>query len=252
MAARAGLSSGEQQRIAGRTIKTVASRAFGIKAVSVNTRREYVAHLVQANDPLPADVTEGFATLDDYQTRVAIEVMEQAGAEASDARRGQQPDRRGRPGDPAGQTGRVPDRGDVHPRHLRAAPRHRARTRDRPGAEPERADRRDDGGGRRRVAREPVAPDGQLTPGCRSTRPAMCGRCSTRRARPALPPDDLLVRYALGRDLAEVGETVKAVRQCWRRQRSQLKFRRLVDRLEADHARLAPSSTRPPGATSGR
>ncbi|WP_062443653.1 Hsp70 family protein [Herbidospora daliensis] len=85
MAARAGLSSGEQQRIAGRTIKTVASRAFGIKAVSVNTRREYVAHLVQANDPLPADVTEGFATLDDYQTRVAIEVMEQAGAEASEA-----------------------------------------------------------------------------------------------------------------------------------------------------------------------
>lgn len=54
------------------------------------------------------------------------------------------------------------------------------------------------------------------------------------------PPDDLLVRYALGRDLAEVGETVRAVRQCWRRQRSQLKFRRLVDRLEADHARLAP------------
>ncbi|WP_030450527.1 hypothetical protein [Herbidospora cretacea] len=54
------------------------------------------------------------------------------------------------------------------------------------------------------------------------------------------PPDDLLVRYALDRDLADVGDTVKAVRQCWRRQRSQLKFRRLVDRLEADHARLAP------------
>ncbi|GAB1817218.1 hypothetical protein [Herbidospora sp. RD11066] len=54
------------------------------------------------------------------------------------------------------------------------------------------------------------------------------------------PPEDLLVRYALGRDLAEVGETVKAVRQCWRRQRSQLKFRRLVDRLEADHSRFAP------------
>ncbi|WP_062443649.1 hypothetical protein [Herbidospora daliensis] len=54
------------------------------------------------------------------------------------------------------------------------------------------------------------------------------------------PPDDLLVRYALGADLADVGATVKAVRQCWRRQRGQLKFRRLVDRLEADHARLAP------------
>ncbi|GAA0983663.1 Hsp70 family protein [Acrocarpospora macrocephala] len=85
MAARAGLSDGQRQQIAGRTIKTVASRAFGIKATASNTRREYVAHLVNANDPLPADVTEGFATLDDFQTRVAIEVMEQAGAVASDA-----------------------------------------------------------------------------------------------------------------------------------------------------------------------
>ncbi|GIH25562.1 molecular chaperone DnaK [Acrocarpospora phusangensis] len=84
MAARAGLSDGQRQEIAGRTIRTVASRAFGIKATASNTRREYVAHLVNANDPLPADVTEGFATLDDFQTRVAIEVMEQAGAVASD------------------------------------------------------------------------------------------------------------------------------------------------------------------------
>ncbi|WP_066362448.1 hypothetical protein [Herbidospora mongoliensis] len=55
-----------------------------------------------------------------------------------------------------------------------------------------------------------------------------------------VPPEDLVVRYALSRDPTQIGETVKAVRQCWRRQRSQLKFRRLVDRLEADHSRLAP------------
>lgn len=56
------------------------------------------------------------------------------------------------------------------------------------------------------------------------------------------PPADLRVRYALREPLraAEVTETVRLVRQCWRRHRGMLKFKRLINRLEADHARLAP------------
>ncbi|MEU8270535.1 hypothetical protein AB0B89_25680 [Sphaerisporangium sp. NPDC049002] len=57
-----------------------------------------------------------------------------------------------------------------------------------------------------------------------------------------LPPEDLRVRYQLGEAMTatEVAETVKLVRQCWRRARGMLKYKRLADRLEADHARFAP------------
>lgn len=57
------------------------------------------------------------------------------------------------------------------------------------------------------------------------------------------PPEDLLVRYQISErsDEAEITETVKQVRQCWRRHRGQHKYRRLVDRLESDHAKLAPA-----------
>jgi hypothetical protein len=56
------------------------------------------------------------------------------------------------------------------------------------------------------------------------------------------PPDDLRVRYALVEPLnsREVAESVKRVRMCWRKSRGQLRFRRLIDRLEGDHLRLAP------------
>jgi hypothetical protein len=56
------------------------------------------------------------------------------------------------------------------------------------------------------------------------------------------PPDDLRVRYALTEPLVarEVTETVKRVRMAWRKARGQLRFRRLIDRLEGDHLRLAP------------
>ncbi|GAA0415216.1 hypothetical protein Acor_59350 [Acrocarpospora corrugata] len=56
------------------------------------------------------------------------------------------------------------------------------------------------------------------------------------------PPEDLRLRYQLRQDMtpAEVAETVRQVRQCWRRQRQLLKFRKLVDRLESDHAGYAP------------
>jgi hypothetical protein len=56
------------------------------------------------------------------------------------------------------------------------------------------------------------------------------------------PPEDLRVRYRLREPLrpAEVTASVKAVRQCWRRARGQLKYRKLIDRLEADHRALVP------------
>src|SRR3954471_3811415 len=55
------------------------------------------------------------------------------------------------------------------------------------------------------------------------------------------PPDDLRVRYALIEPLVsrEVTESVRQVRMCWRKARGQLRFRRLVDRLEGDHLKLA-------------
>jgi hypothetical protein len=54
------------------------------------------------------------------------------------------------------------------------------------------------------------------------------------------PPEDLRVRYRLTEPLrpAEVTASVKEVRQCWRRARGQLKFRKLIDRLEAEHRAL--------------
>ncbi|WP_329082285.1 hypothetical protein [Streptosporangium sp. NBC_01469] len=56
------------------------------------------------------------------------------------------------------------------------------------------------------------------------------------------PPEDLRLRYQLRDSMsgAEVTSAVRQVRQCWRRQRQMLRFRRLVDRLEADHAGYAP------------
>jgi hypothetical protein len=56
------------------------------------------------------------------------------------------------------------------------------------------------------------------------------------------PPEDLRVRYRLPDELApaEVAARVKQVRQCWRRARGQLKYRKLIDRLEAEHRELAP------------
>ncbi|MFE9102043.1 hypothetical protein [Actinomadura geliboluensis] len=59
------------------------------------------------------------------------------------------------------------------------------------------------------------------------------------------PPEDLRVRYALDAPLdalagAAVAARVKQVRQCWRRARGQLKYRKLIDRLEAEHRELAP------------
>ncbi len=62
------------------------------------------------------------------------------------------------------------------------------------------------------------------------------------RAAGNLPPDDLRIRYALTEPLnaREVTDTVKLVRMSWRKARGQLRFRRLIDRLEGDHMKLSP------------
>jgi hypothetical protein len=56
------------------------------------------------------------------------------------------------------------------------------------------------------------------------------------------PPDDVRIRYQLTEPLTarDVESQVKQVRMCWRKARGQLRFRRLIDRLEGDHRRYAP------------
>ncbi|MEO3812410.1 hypothetical protein ABGB17_25710 [Sphaerisporangium sp. B11E5] len=57
-----------------------------------------------------------------------------------------------------------------------------------------------------------------------------------------VPPADLAARYQLAESMTarDVVESAKQTRQCWRRARGMLKYRRLIDRMEADHARFAP------------
>ncbi|GAA3228783.1 hypothetical protein [Actinocorallia longicatena] len=59
------------------------------------------------------------------------------------------------------------------------------------------------------------------------------------------PPEDLRVRYRLAEPMSAESVTaqVKQVRQSWRRSRGQLKYRKLIDRLEAEHRTLTPIFT---------
>ncbi|MGW4423125.1 hypothetical protein [Streptosporangium sp. NPDC004631] len=52
------------------------------------------------------------------------------------------------------------------------------------------------------------------------------------------PPADLRQRYQIQDTMsaAEITETVRQVRQCWRRSRQMLKFRKVIDALEVEHA----------------
>jgi molecular chaperone DnaK len=65
-------------------VSTVAARGYGIRVLDTETDREYVTHLVHANDSLPAAVTQDFYTVRAGQRRVRIQVLEQAGAVESD------------------------------------------------------------------------------------------------------------------------------------------------------------------------
>jgi molecular chaperone DnaK len=80
MASRAGLSEEQRRQIAGRQIKTVASRAFGIIVLDQGAGVDRVSHLVHANDELPAAKTEDYYTVHDNQEAADIRVMEQAGS----------------------------------------------------------------------------------------------------------------------------------------------------------------------------
>jgi molecular chaperone DnaK (HSP70) len=80
MASRAGLSEDQRRQIAGRQIKTVASRAFGIVVLDREAGVDRVSHLVHANDELPAAKTEDYYTVHDNQEVADIKVMEQAGS----------------------------------------------------------------------------------------------------------------------------------------------------------------------------
>ncbi|WP_431773465.1 Hsp70 family protein [Streptomyces cucumeris] len=66
------------------TISTVASRGYGIQVWDTTLEREYVTHLVHANDALPVAVVQDFYTIRAGQRKVDIKVMEQAGAVESD------------------------------------------------------------------------------------------------------------------------------------------------------------------------
>jgi molecular chaperone DnaK (HSP70) len=84
MAAQAGISESDQQAMAKRVVRTVASRSFGVIVFDTDRKREYADHLVHANDALPASKTEQYYTLEDNQTTVRVRVVEQAGAIESD------------------------------------------------------------------------------------------------------------------------------------------------------------------------
>ncbi len=89
-----GMSAEEVAGIAAKRVATVVPRAFGIKVVDgedpvfqtdPDRARNYVAHLLSANTPLPADTEpETFYTIEDNQRQVRLEVWEQAGAVASE------------------------------------------------------------------------------------------------------------------------------------------------------------------------
>jgi molecular chaperone DnaK len=80
MASRAGLSEEQRRQIAGRQIKTVASRAFGVIVFDPASGADKVSHLVHANDELPAAKTEDYYTVHDNQEAADVRVMEQAGS----------------------------------------------------------------------------------------------------------------------------------------------------------------------------
>ncbi len=89
-----GMSVQQVADMAAKRVETVVPRAFGIKVVdsrdpvfktNPDQAREYIAHLLTANTPLPVDTgPETFHTIYDNQRQVKLEVWEQAGSVASE------------------------------------------------------------------------------------------------------------------------------------------------------------------------
>ena len=94
MADQLGMAPEQVNRIWRTKVATVVPRAFGLKVVDgpdplfktdPDAPAHYVAHLLTANTPLPADTgPETFHTVTDNQREVRLEVWEQAGAVASE------------------------------------------------------------------------------------------------------------------------------------------------------------------------
>jgi molecular chaperone DnaK len=88
-----GISVQQATTMFAQQVATVVPRAFGLKVVDrtdpmfrtdPNRAREYIAHLLEANTPLPADTgPQTFLTVTDNQSEVKLEVWEQAGSIAS-------------------------------------------------------------------------------------------------------------------------------------------------------------------------
>ena len=84
---RAGLSLPAITKLAETRVTTVVPRAFGVKVIDSNDpelKREFVSHLLHANDQLPKSTgPQSFSTVVPNQTGIRIEVWEQAGTEES-------------------------------------------------------------------------------------------------------------------------------------------------------------------------
>jgi molecular chaperone DnaK (HSP70) len=89
MATRTGLSVDVLQRMAAKQTHNVLPKAFGVKLVDTGDPdwaskplKQYVEHLVHANDSLPVERVLTAGTLRDDQPRVTIELFEQSGVVA--------------------------------------------------------------------------------------------------------------------------------------------------------------------------
>lgn len=93
VADRLGISAEQARALVEMEVATVVPRAFGLNVVDgkdplartdPDQARHYIAHLLTANTPLPADTgPQTFRTIADNQREVSLEVWEQAGAVAS-------------------------------------------------------------------------------------------------------------------------------------------------------------------------
>ncbi|GGU59197.1 Hsp70 family protein [Lentzea flava] len=81
-----GIEPAQVAKLAEKQVVTVSPRAFGIKASKGGSDVTFVDHLINANDPLPAQPpSRQYVTKYDKQVSIQIEVWEQAGARASES-----------------------------------------------------------------------------------------------------------------------------------------------------------------------
>jgi molecular chaperone DnaK (HSP70) len=81
-----GIEPEQVRELADREVVTVSPRAFGVRMFKGSSDVEFIDHLVNANDPLPAaPPKKQYYTRYESQTSILIEVWEQAGAIASEA-----------------------------------------------------------------------------------------------------------------------------------------------------------------------